>query len=166
MGKEFVPPDFFIVGLNGFEVCLQRSLGVHDDLLAARETNDQVGTEPSIAGSDGRLLQEVAEGEHACHLDNTTQLNLTPASAHVRSAKSLHELSGFRLQLNLCADQGFHLVGERSVGLGAILFQRANLLIDLAERIRDGSNEGLDSLLTLFQFSGCLLLELRQGLLR
>ena len=75
-----------VLGLVRVEVGVERDLRVHDDLLAARQTDDQVGAEQAAVGVPGRRLQdEVAMLDEAGGLDDVTQPDLAPPSADVRA---------------------------------------------------------------------------------
>src|SRR2546427_8726630 len=84
--------DRFIEGL-------ERDLCVNDDCAIAGEPHNHVGSDTSIFVSDGFLLGEIAVFKHPGKFDNATQLDLTPTPAHMRSAQSLYQISGFSLKL-------------------------------------------------------------------
>ena len=81
---------FFVTGFESVEEGLQWRLGVDDNILAAGQLHHQIGTQPSGFCGHRLLLGEIAIGEHAGDLDHAAQLNLAPASAHVRSSQRAH----------------------------------------------------------------------------
>ena len=76
----------------------RRDLRVHDDVLAARQPDDQVRRQADAVGRDRFLEVEVAVLEHAGRFDDAAQLQLAPLPADVGRAKRLHEPAGFHLQ--------------------------------------------------------------------
>ena len=124
-----VPRALGVVGrLAGVEVRRERNLGVDDHDLLARETNDQIGPQPSIVGRDCDLLVEVAVGQHAGKLDDALELNLPPASPDVRRPQRGRKRCGALAQLR-------QLSPERAVRPLSRQLQRADLAVDLLERL-------------------------------
>jgi len=76
------------------EVRDERHLRVDDDLLLAREPDDDIGAQHVSVRVRGRaLLVEVAMLDHPRHLDDPLQLDLTPPAAYMRRAKGGDEIS-------------------------------------------------------------------------
>ena len=72
--------------LERFQIGVERRLGVDDDVLAAGQADDHIGTHAAIRVDcrDRVLLLEVAVLDHAGELDDAFQLQLAPAAADAR----------------------------------------------------------------------------------
>ena len=104
-----------VLGLNGVEVCRQRGLGVHHDVLRARQADQHVGPQAALLGVGALLLVEIAVVQHAGHLDHPAKLNLTQRP-HLRTAKGLDEVGRLALKLPLRFHQRLHLLGQAAIG--------------------------------------------------
>ncbi len=121
--------------LGGGEVVVHRDLGVHREVRAAGEVEDEVGADAVPAGLGG----EVAVLEEADGLHEGLELDLAPAPAGLAVAlEGLSERPG-------AADHGVHLAGElprhrleRAVVAGALLLEVAGEPLDVLERLPQG----------------------------
>ncbi len=97
----------------------------------------------------GFLFDEVAILQHAREFDHAAQLNLTPASAHMRSTQRSNQISSFGLQLHLRSGQRLHLFAQLGISAGARLFHFANLAINFFQRLAQRSDQFRRSLFAL-----------------
>ena len=73
----------FVIGaFLRIEKRLERRFGIHDDLLTAREMDDQVWAKPAVLRRDARLFVEIAALEHSSEFDDTSELHFTPAASN------------------------------------------------------------------------------------
>ena len=152
--------------LHGVQVRLQRRLGVHDDHLAAGQAYDEIGAQLPIARVDGGLLDEVTVVEHACHLADSLELNLPPATAHAGLPQRIHQSARALRELALRLRHGAHLLHERLVGSGARDLHALQRPVHLSERLADRGQQLGDRLLARGQVGGrraLQLTELRPG---
>ena len=120
-----------VLGLERVEVGGQRRLRVDDDVLAARQLDDEVGAEHAPVGvGRRRLLVEVAVREHPGELDDALELDLAPAAAHVRRAERGAQVAGLGAELLLPLRERLHLLGQRPVGALTLLVERLRLLVE------------------------------------
>ena len=115
--------------------------------LPPGKLHHKIRTQPARLGGHGFLLGKIAVRKHAGDLDHAPQLNLSPASAHVRSAQRPHQIAGLRLQLFLRRDQRLHLGVQIAVGFAARHFHLLNLCIHFIQRIAHRRNHVGDSFL-------------------
>ena len=84
-----------VVGcLEGIEICRKGRLRVDDDVLAARDPDDQVRAQGSVVGRRRRLGHVVAVLDHPGVLDDVAQLRLAPAATNVRRAQGVGQAAG------------------------------------------------------------------------
>ena len=115
--------------LEGLEVRGERDLCVDDQLLAARDPDDEVRPQEialSVAGR--RLRDEVAVLEHSGELDDVPKLSLAPPTADGRRAERVREIA------RPLAEQG-HLLAERAERLLARTIELLDAEPDVAERL-------------------------------
>ena len=99
---------FAVVCLQPGEVRVERRL---DDDVRSQQSSVRIG--------GGRLLDEVAVGDHAGVLDHALQLNLAPASADMRRPQCTRERRGRGAQPFLIGRERAQLLRERSVSLAS-----------------------------------------------
>ena len=132
------PPRVLVLRLERVEIRGEGRLRIDDDVLAARQLDDEVGPQHAPVGiRDRRLLGEVAVREHPRELDDALELDLAPAAAHVRRAERGAEVSGLGAELLLPLRQRLHLLGQRPVGTLALLVEGLRLLLEDLQRRRD-----------------------------
>src|SRR5437879_9700171 len=85
--------------LHGFEVAVERDLGVDDDVLAPGKLDDEIRPDSTVVGSGLTLLDEVTVFDHARCLDNATQLQLSPSATDLGCAQRRDELGCLKAQL-------------------------------------------------------------------
>ena len=91
---------------HGVEVGDEWHLGVDDDLLLARQPHDDVRPQyVAVRVARRALLVEVAVLDHPRHLDDPLELDLSPATADVRSAQGGDEVSGLDAEAIMIASQ-------------------------------------------------------------
>ena len=149
--------------LDGLEVGLKRSLGVDDDVLPAGKLDDEVGPDAAVIDACGHLLDEVAVGEHARHLDHAAELDLAPATSHGRRAERRDEIAGLGAQALLRLRERPHLAEEGAVGLGPRPLEVLDLAVDLDEGLLDRRHEVLDGQPALIEIVLRLRLEPLEG---
>ena len=106
----------FIGHLQGFQISLERRLGIDDDILASRQPDDHVGPQATIFRRGRFLLDKIAVFDHSRHLHDPLKLDLAPAAADDRGAKGADEIGRFTLQLFLGQGQGTDLFRQSRVG--------------------------------------------------
>ena len=117
--------------------------------------HDEIGPDASVVGRHVVLRLEVAVLEHPRHLDDSAELDLSPAAADVRPvAERAHEVAGLAAQLLLGLPELPHLLGERRVRTLAGDLELLELPVDLEERLLDRADEMLDRLLLLAELRG------------
>ena len=125
-----------VLALTGVEVGGQRRLRVDHDLLAARNPDDEVGTEErAFVVAGGSLLLEVAVRQHSCRFDDVPQLNLSPPPADVRSAEGLHEVPGLEPQALVRRRERRQVLGDGAVRLLPDLLHPAHLPVHPLQRV-------------------------------
>ena len=133
---EIAVADVFVLRLAGVQVGGERGLGIDDDLLAARDPDDEVGPQQGALGvARRRLLLEVAVGEQAGRLDDVPELHLAPAAAHVRRPQRLDEVAGLEPEALLRARKRVQMLGDGAVRLLAHLLHPAHLAVHPLERV-------------------------------
>ena len=135
-----------VAGLVGIEYALQRRLGVDDDMLAAGQVDDQVGTQRRLIAGDRRLLGEVAVPDHPGELDHVAELHLTPLSAGVRLAQRGHERAGLGSETLAGVGKRLQLSLEPPARLPPLLIEMEQLGVDPAELLLERGHELLDRL--------------------
>ena len=111
-------------------------LRVDHDLLPARELHDDVGPEDAaLLVGRGLLLHEVAVIHHPRHLDDAAQLDLAPATPHVRCAQRGHEVARLRTQALLVGAQLLHALLEAAVRLLPDPLDALELVVHAVERV-------------------------------
>jgi hypothetical protein len=140
-------------GLGGREVGLERRLGVHHDVLAARQADQQVGPEAAVFGGGHGLGVEVAVFDHIRQLDHALELNFAPSAAYVGRAEGGRQPAGFGAELSLGLEQCADLLGQSGISPGAGGLQVLDLAIDLGQRFADGPHQVGDSLLAQRQIA-------------
>src|SRR5439155_23893136 len=138
--------DVVVLGLERLEIRLERRLRVDDDVLAAREPDDQVRATGAPVVTDRRLLREIAIREHARGLDDAPELHLSPAAAHDRRAEGGDEIARLLAELALGVRETAHLRQQRAICLGSGALQLLDLPVDLLEGFLDRADELLHSL--------------------
>jgi hypothetical protein len=84
---EVPGPDDVVLRFARVEIGSERRLRVDHDLLAARDSNHEIGSQQrSLRVASGGLLLEVAVRDHPCGFDNVAELDFAPAAAYVRCA--------------------------------------------------------------------------------
>ncbi len=152
----------FVRRVGGLAVGVVGGLGVDDDLLAAGQADNEIGTETA-----GRLLfNEVAIGAHARHLDDAAQLQLPPGAGGGGGAQRGGELGGLGLQGDLGGAERLQLFGKLAVGVGADFFHLADLGVHFLQRFLERLHQGIDGLLAFAEFVGRLLVEFAEGFAR
>jgi hypothetical protein len=136
--------DAVVGRFHGFEIRLQRRLRVDNDAAVVRQAHDHVRPHPAILAVDRLLLHEVAILEHAGHLDDTLELDLAPAAAHLRRAQRADEVLRLQLQCLLRLCQCADLLGQRAVRGCADLLEVANACVDLVERLAQRLDQSVD----------------------
>ncbi len=140
-------------GLAGGQVGFERRLGVHHDVLAARQPDQQVGPQSTLLrGGDG-LGVEVAVLQHACQLDHAFELNFAPSAAHAGRAQGGGQPAGFGAELGLAIEQRADLLDQSRIGPGAGGLQVLNLAVDFFQRFADRPHQVGDSLLPQIQIA-------------
>ena len=93
-------PRRFVRRLERAQIRVERHLRVDDDVLAARQPDDDVGTHAAIGpfAVERLLLVEVAVLDHAGELDDALQLQLAPAAADAGTLERVDEPARFGLQ--------------------------------------------------------------------
>ena len=151
-----------VLGLHRVEERRRRDLGVDDDVLAARQADDQVGREPAAVGGDRLLDVEVAVLQHPRRFDDAPQLELAPLAAHVGRAERLDQPAGLDLQRLLRGVERLQLFGDRRLRADAVLLDLLELAVDQVERLLERLDEVLDGLLPAGQLDPRGLLELAE----
>jgi hypothetical protein len=88
---ESCDPHFVIGSVLRIQERLQRRLCVHNDVLAARQMNDQIGAEPAVVALKVLLFVEVASLQHARNLDDPPQLHFSPPAANGRRSQGARQ---------------------------------------------------------------------------
>ena len=140
-----------VIGLVGVQEGLHGHLGVDGHVLAPREVDHHVGTQPAAVGVRGDLLVEVAVLEHAGHLHHPAELQLTPTTPGLRGAQGGDQVAGLLLQLVVRGRQVLHLLGQRRVGPLPLDLEALHPFFVLAQLLADGLEQLLDGLLPLGQ---------------
>src|SRR5690606_35400588 len=162
---EFLRAQSLVGGGGGVAVGLVGGLGGDDGRRASGEGHDRVGAEAAGLGGDGFLFVEVAVGGHAGELDDAAQLEFAPGAGGGDGAERGGEAGGLGLELDLGGVERLELFGEGAVGLGAGLFDEADLAVHFFEGFAQGFDEFVDGLAALFEVAGGLLAELSEGFL-
>ena len=81
---------FLVARLVRVQHALKGSLGIDDDVLAARHADDEVRPQGPILAADRGLLDEIAVADHSRELDDVTELHLPPLPSRVRLAQRGH----------------------------------------------------------------------------
>ena len=96
-------PRRFVGRFERLQVGVERHLRVDDDVLAAGQPDDHVGTDASVVAVllavQRLLLLEVAVLEHPGELDDPLELKLAPASADAGTLERVDEAPRFGLQV-------------------------------------------------------------------
>ena len=114
--------------LEGVEIGRQRRFRVDDDVLAARNADDEIGSERSIVRRRRGLDDVVAVLHHSGVLDDVAQLRFSPAPTHMRGAQRVGELSS-------ALGEGADLDLERAVRLLPDALDALELEIHACERV-------------------------------
>ena len=124
-----------VVGL-GLEEGHHGRLGVDDEVLAPGELDHDVGAHLApVPAHAAHLLVEVAPGQQAGVLEHAAQLHLAPRAAHRRGVEGAGEALRLAVERR---GRGLHLGDgplERRELVGAVALERADLLLDPAERV-------------------------------
>ena len=155
-----------VAGLNRAQVGIERRLHVHHDLAPVGHAHDHVGTHAAFLGVRVFLFVEVAVLDHAGQLGEALQRHLAPLAAHLGPAQRLHQIARLALQQLLGLDHGFEMLGERAVGLLALVFHQADLLLGFFQRLAHRLDEVLDCFFLEFQIALGLHVELLERFLR
>ena len=138
MACEVLAACRLVLCAEGVEVRLEWGLRVDDDVLAAGQLDDQIRSkEPSLSVALTRLLDEVAVGEHARHLDDALELHLAPAAANVRVRSAVTRLPGLLTQALLPLVDGLEQLGDRAHLCHPLLFEQTGLFVEAVERLLD-----------------------------
>ena len=114
--------------LERVEVGDERRLRIDDDVLTARNADDEVGPQRAVVRRRRHLRHVVAVLDHAGVLDDVAELRLAPTPAHVRRAKRVREAPGaFGERRDLCL--------QGAVRLLAYALDRLELPIHPLERV-------------------------------
>src|SRR4029078_5775819 len=98
---------------------------------------------------------EIALSEHPGHLDDSPQLDLTPAAPDVGPvAQGAHEIPRLAAELALPLRELPHLDAQLGVGAGARDLELLQLAVDLLERLRDRGYRALERLRGVLQLLG------------
>ena len=90
----------------------ERDLGVDDDVLAARQLDDDVRSQPPVLAVRAFLDLEMVAFDHAGGFEDPPELQLAPLAADVRRPKRPRQLAGLGLQGQLRVSQRAQLLGE------------------------------------------------------
>ena len=150
--------DVLVGRLERAQVGVERRLGVDDDLLAARQPDDDVRPNPGlvVAALNRALLVEVAVLDHPGELDDALQLELAPAAADAGPLERVGEaprLVAQALAGGVERDDPLHQLRARfdAAALGVL-----DLAVHLLERLRHRRQQILDRLLARVDVAGGL----------
>ena len=76
---QFRSTGRLVIGLSRLKIGRQRRFGVNDDVLFARQANNQVRAEPALLGGHTLLFVKIAMINHAGHLDDSLERHFAPA---------------------------------------------------------------------------------------
>ena len=140
-------------------------LRVDHDPLPTGEPHDHVGSQhATVPVGRRRLFDEVAVLHHPRHLDDATELDLAPAAADVRRTERGDEIGRLAAEPQLLLAQVAHSFGQRSVRLLAGALERVDLGFDLAERLAQRRDVGVElRLREVEECPGALLHRRRRG---
>ena len=139
-----------------FEKLLERRLGVDDDLLAARQVDDQVRTKPAVLGEQSGLLVEVAALQHARHLDDAPELELAPSAADRRRAQRARQRVADEPRATICSDRrAYDSIRSRSTS--------PSRCVDSLQRVGDRLPVGLERRLREIEEGRAIVVERLRG---
>jgi hypothetical protein len=135
-----------LLRLEHRQVRVERDLGVHHDELPAGQFDEHVRPQRAVARLDRRLLEEIAVGDHAGHLDDIAQLDLAPRPPRRRPLEGGDEVAGLLAQR---ADALAELADHRlqvALRFAALALEPADLALHAAEFLLHGRDQALDLL--------------------
>ena len=133
------------------EIGGERYLGVHDDVAAAGQVHDHVGTQPAVLSLDRDLLDVVAVARQPGQLDDPVERDLPPPPPHLRRAERGDEVAGLAPEPLAQPRQRLHLAPQAAVRLVARLLQLANPGLVARQRVFQRRNARVDLLLPVAQ---------------
>ena len=142
-----------VARLVGVEDALKRRLGVHHDVLAARQADHEIRSQGRFVPGQGGLLDEVAVADHAGELDHVAQLHLAPLAARVGLAQRGDQRSGLGAQALTGLGQRLQLRLEPTARLASLLVEPQQLRVHATELVAQRGDQLLDRLLALVQIA-------------
>src|SRR5690606_9205822 len=133
----------FALGLHRLEVRVQRSLHVDDEQPVLRKPDQHVGPYRAVLRRAVTLHRKIAVLDHARELDEPTQRNFSPLTAHLGPPQRVHEVTRFGAQLALACRHRLELSLKRSLRLASSLLELLKLRVGSLERVADRPHDVL-----------------------
>ena len=149
-------PRLLVWRIQRTEICIERHFRIDDDVLAAGELDNDIGTDPSVVPSDGLLLGEVTVLHHPGELDHPLQLQLAPAATNARTLQRIHQPRGLRVEVLSHQIERRDFLDQLRAGFDATALRLLDFAIHLLEGLRHGCEQILDGLLPSVDVGCCL----------
>ena len=113
--------------LEGRQIGIQRCLGIDHQFARIGQVHNQIRAGCARAAADLELLGEVAMLDQTCEFHDAAQRELTPATAHFRTAQGGDEIARFTLQARLAPRQQLDLGAQLGLDVTALGFELLRL---------------------------------------